>query len=790
MQLSSLSLSAAEYIITDIEPSSCVLVNGTNSSALATNTIPHWSHGVYEDGVQIRFDDDWCFPYGIDHLASVEVMSYGAVLPNGFTTNTIASFANRLSMIPNVSEFRYGRTESNSYEFVWLNAHDARINGNEFTGSIELKRNGDVDIVTTDATNTIPYAIPFAHDGFGQDEEWVRANFTNAEEIIASGYDNWVAAQVGSGLTNGLCVLTATFNTVPEEPTRLIVGDFSLCVTNSGSYSFVLEKGISYKFGTWPFDEKVQYSYADDISSVRRGLRMAAVWNGSGIWSSDGGDVFITLPTVAALGDFMWRPTLRGYPDVVHIGPEDCPVSFTAFLSDVGPSVEMPEFLWTASEDVRLSSRTDRTVSVICGAFPSWSEITLDVSTRISGFELTSSLTFTYGEYETPQTRLGVSMPSQLLLIDDWLEGSESAKAIVELSSDIDTNGAIRVSVINGSDKISSGENGIGSHSFSNSKEYSLTFPIDGIAASGSCDDVELLFEYVDASGAVADSVSNKLTVVSPKRISINDDAVQDVAVLIGSSINFRIVTEPSAAAIPSVNWYDAKLRADRTYTGWREWEQTGCAISREMDESGIFIVKARAVFPGPQWTDALYTWTEDEPQAIGNHHRGDANHIGVASTQAQLNLRSAARSMLGNTDYAKGANLPARNSFSKSPADSWKCNAFVADTAIAAGLKVPVLHEIGILSVSRYPPLANEWANGTPTISGWTYLGIYVWPEPGLVVGHPSQIGSGHVGIVDYDGEGIAAGTTKVNRRYHKFLDGTSGYNKYTGDDNEQNEK
>ena len=80
-------------------------------------------------------------------------------------------------------------------------------------------------------------------------------------------------------------------------------------------------------------------------------------------------------------------------------------------------------------------------------------------------------------------------------------------------------------------------------------------------------------------------------------------------------------------------------------------------------------------------------------------------------------------------------------------------------------------------------PPLANDWANGEAPIQGWTYLGRSCWPEPGLVVAHPAALGSGHVGVVDYDGEGIAAGTEKVSRWYD-FLDGTSGFNQYTGDE------
>ena len=52
--------------------------------------------------------------------------------------------------------------------------------------------------------------LPFPHNGFGQDDEWVAANFTNATEILSVGYPQWVNAQVGEGLTNGLYKLTVS----------------------------------------------------------------------------------------------------------------------------------------------------------------------------------------------------------------------------------------------------------------------------------------------------------------------------------------------------------------------------------------------------------------------------------------------------------------------------------------------------------------------------------------------------------------------------------------------------
>ena len=311
-----------------------------------------------------------------------------------------------------------------------------------------------------------------------------------------------------------------------------------------------------------------------------------------------------------------------------------------------------------------------------------------------------------------------------------------------------------------------------------------LSFPIDGMAVSAEVDDVALVCEYIDADGKVASAVSNRLTVVSPKRVAVNGDAVQDVAVLLGSSLSMEVVAEPSASVIPSVSWCDAKLLADRTYTDWRNWRTYGRKVSRTMGESGVFAIKARAQFPGPQWTDVKYVWTEDEDQTIGFRRAGDVNHVGVASTQAQLDLRAAARARLGDTDYAFEVMLPARNGFSGLKKNSWKCNAFVADVAISAGLNVPIQHRTGVALIYErcYPPVANEWANGTVKIDGWQFLGNDVCPEPGLVIGHPAPSGPGHVGIVDFDGEGIAAGEFKVTRQYKAFLDGTSGFNRYVG--------
>ena len=127
-------------------------------------------------------------------------------------------------------------------------------------------------------------------------------------------------------------------------------------------------------------------------------------------------------------------------------------------------------------------------------------------------------------------------------------------------------------------------------------------------------------------------------------------------------------------------------------------------------------------------------------------------------------------------------------NGFSAIGDNTPKCNRFVADVAIEAGVAVPAIHVTPRLLIpdGTYPPLANEWANGDVPILGWTYLGRDVYPEPGFIAGHPAA-GMGHCGIVDYDGWTINARQDGISRYAQTMLDGTCGYNKPTETNNEE---
>ena len=155
-----------------------------------------------------------------------------------------------------------------------------------------------------------------ARGGDGQDDEWVMANFTNATEILAVGYPQWVDAQVGEGLTNGLYKFTATVPDDPPETIQLVVGDYSVAVTNAGEYVFLLEKGVDYEYGTVPFMASATYSAVDDVPQTRGGTPLPDPEGQTPTWSVDGGRYNIAPQTESALGRVLWLPLFFGSPNV------------------------------------------------------------------------------------------------------------------------------------------------------------------------------------------------------------------------------------------------------------------------------------------------------------------------------------------------------------------------------------------------------------------------------------------------------------------------------------------
>ena len=229
-----------------------------------------WRRGAFSGWRRVDFPAGWSFPWGTGRLRSAALLACGEVRPLG-GDGPVASVGVPLGLPPLEGVLWYGPTPSNTYAFAWRNALAGRDRARPADARIELFRNGDVAVSTNGVTRRIPRELPFSHDGYGQDAEWVRANFANADEILSVGYSDWVDARVGTGLANGLYRFEAVFPEDPPEATRLVVGDLSVCVTNAGAYAFLLGKGREYRFRTEPHDGTVRYAVRDDVGAGSTG---------------------------------------------------------------------------------------------------------------------------------------------------------------------------------------------------------------------------------------------------------------------------------------------------------------------------------------------------------------------------------------------------------------------------------------------------------------------------------------------------------------------------------------
>ena len=452
-----------------------LLVNGNLANVMnlaqpqttfAERKTANWNiRGAWKDSFWLDFEGGWVFPWGTNHLSSVEVVSYGQVWATPFDTNAVASAGAPFEIVPGLTTFAYEFTPSNSYRFVWTGAAINRDTNNLVAAALELFRNGDVSVTTNGIATLLPRTLPFPHSGFGQDDEWVTANFTNAAEILAVGYPQWVNDQVGEGLTNGLYKLSVTVAGDPPETTFLFVGDLSVAVTNAGEYVFLLEKGPAYDLTVFPPSSNVTITAVDDVPTMRGTPMMRSAWSwGDGTWSVDMGefvcDYYPGMPSAVC----WWLPWLCGSPDVVHIGPSDPQMEFVAQVFDcVHP--ENATFEWEVSEGLVASTPYAQSTLVTAVDIPSWSSVSMSV-TAFFGFigNLTSSLGFTVGTNATPQAGVSVSVPRVMFQNDDddncdgivdyemvnfgnVLTNAEDdiVKGSVVFRSDVLTNGTVRI---------------------------------------------------------------------------------------------------------------------------------------------------------------------------------------------------------------------------------------------------------------------------------------------------------------------------------------------------------
>ena len=429
-----------------------------SQTTFAERKSANWNiRGAWKDSFWLDFEDNWVFPWGTNHLSGVEVVSYGQIWATPFDTNAVASIGEPVEIVPGISSFGYELTPSNSYRFVWIDAAVNRDTNNLVSAALELFRNGDVSVTTNGVAAILPRELPFPHSGFGQDDEWVTANFTNAAEILSMGYSAWVDAQVGTDLTNGLYKLSVTVADDPPETTFLSVGDLSVAITNAGEYVFLVEKGPAYDLTVFPPSSNVTVSAVDDIAAPERGgsagadpgLRQAGLRSGAGgnydngAWTPDGGRFWTDYVSGMGYARFWWLPSFCGSPDVSHLDSSADAVEFHASLSDYRGA--LPSFTWTATSGLEISEPNSQTTEVTSDGTVSWNTAYMAVTASFGeDRDLTSYIYLSYGTNDTPQVSCSLSLQN-VLFINEGGRSERVYPVSVSLLCPVGTNGVVDV---------------------------------------------------------------------------------------------------------------------------------------------------------------------------------------------------------------------------------------------------------------------------------------------------------------------------------------------------------
>lgn len=488
--------------------------SGTNGLLRVEN----WHRrGAWEDSIPFEFDSGWTFPCGTGRLAGVEIFSCGEIRPDARATNVVARLPVPLAQVPFDTEFRCGRTASNSYAFEWIGGHPDRLADETMDGRIELFRNGDWSV----ATNGVEYynlrVLPYGHDGYGQDDEWVAANFANAAEVLTIGYTNWVDQQVGTGLENGLYKFIVVFTNTPEEAVRLTVGDLAVAVTNAGECAFLLKKGIEYQCGVDNPDIGFVREAVDDMADRGAGpFRLGAQGaDATGAWAEDGGWFRMEDTASPTNWNVLWMPTLKGTPDIPHMGANFFPSPFAAELTDVCGDVPVA-YSWTSSDPrLQIASSTSPSTWVDVTDLPSFGYFNLALSATFGNTSLTSMLqNATFGTNSTLQVTLSIQAP-EIIFVDD----AKRFPFSVCFESPVQTNGVVSLCCNDEGEKVGVYQTNAGGNALDMPIVWdagsftSSVFFVEGVYGSDSRDDVSFVLSYqgLDTGGVC---VTQKITVV------------------------------------------------------------------------------------------------------------------------------------------------------------------------------------------------------------------------------------------------------------------------------------
>ena len=265
--------------------------------------------------------------------------------------------------------------------------------------------------------------------------------------------------------------------------------------------------------------------------------------------------------------------------------------------------------------------------------------------------------------------------------------------------------------------------------------------------------------------------------------VAVDNDA-NGLCVGIGTNITMRcqIAPDPSTAKAPlppgEPVWQFRALNKQGEWEGWYNLGSgsTPYVYTHAQPFGGVFGI--RALFFDSETISPIYRRKYNEPYATLTAtpapnawwYKDKPNAVGVCDTPFQIALRNVSRGFLGSTSYALNAITPAQFGCPARHGKTWKCNLFVAHRCLSIDA-----HSIPLIKrrwwSAANPPLAAEWASGIPALSAWV-------EPPNLQPGCVVSTGA-HMGITDYDGRGINAGSEYVHKAYN-FLHLASTYKYY----------
>ena len=429
---------------------------------------------------------------------------------------------------------------------------------------------------------------------------------------------------------------------------------------------------------------------------------------------------------------------------------------------------------------VQILSPTSRATDIVWnwdagGYHDTWATADVIVSCRLGHWAATNTVTLHCGTNDTPHLNFGINVPRAFF-------ATNGADVVVSFHSDIPTNGTISVADTSLASVLEEGPPWNWTLD-DDTRDFCVTNRIRAATPSLMPEDIELTATFT-LEGDQPTEVTATTTAVVLEEVVVPSAPESGLVILAGSSVAMEAKCRPQGADLSEAgtDWFFGRRRRDGSHESWQKvaTNESGVVYSCLFPTGGIYRIKADVTLAGEHEKTFFMIKARDTLDPPASHYGvGQHDHIGVVTHSWQRQLRLVALSHMGETRFAKAATLPSYYGFTSVKGGRWKCNAFVAYCICQTGLPIP---SNSTWSGRNYPPTANDWANGTG-LGDWVHLAAGDVIEPGQVVGHPNPAGSGHCGIVDYDGWGIAAGTDEVNRRYFSFLDGTSGFNNRTED-------